>query len=60
MDVRPTSAAPQQSTARERAGLSKGQKTLGICLLLFYVAMIAITIATLPYATHSLADGSLF
>jgi hypothetical protein len=32
------------------AGLTKGQKVFGVCLLLFYLAMIAVTIATLPYA----------
>jgi hypothetical protein len=30
-------------------GLTKGQKVFGICLLVFYLAMIAVTIATLPY-----------
>ena len=31
--------------------LTKRQKVIGICLLLFYLAMIAVTIATLPYVS---------
>jgi len=34
------------------AGLTKGQKIIGVCLLLFYLAMIGITIATLPYIAN--------
>lgn len=60
MEVRPTSAAPQHLNTPERAGLTKWQKAVGICLLLFYLAMIVITIATLPYAANDVAGGRLF
>jgi hypothetical protein len=42
-------AVPQQAQTEGAAGLTKGQKVIGICLLLFYLAMIGVTIATLPY-----------
>ena len=35
------------------AGLTRQQKIFGICLLLFYLAMIGVTIATLPYNVAS-------
>jgi hypothetical protein len=60
MEAPPTSAATQGVEMPERPGLTKGQKALGICFLLFYLAMIVVTIATLPYASHYLAGGSLF
>lgn len=53
MEVRPEPAATY-------VRLSNGQKALGICFLLFYLAMIVVTIATLPYAAHYLGNGSLF
>ena len=40
---------PRQMETEGTAGLTKGQKIIGVCLLAFYVAMIEITIATLPY-----------
>ena len=60
MEVRRTSAAPQHLATPERAGLTQWQKALGVCLLLFYVAMIVITIITLPYAANEVAGGRLF
>lgn len=53
MEVRPEPAVTH-------IRLSNGQKVLGICFLLFYLAMIVVTIATLPYATHYLESESLF
>jgi hypothetical protein len=41
--------APPQAETPDTMPLTRLQKTMGICLLLFYLAMIAITIATLPY-----------
>jgi hypothetical protein len=32
--------------------LTNWQKVIGVCLLLFYLAMIVITIATLPYVAN--------
>jgi hypothetical protein len=60
MEVRTTSAVPRHLGTPDRVGLTKLQKALGIALLLFYLAMIVITIATLPYAAHDIVDGSLF
>ena len=42
--------APRQTETKDTAALTQGQKIIGVCLLLFYLAMIGITIATLPYA----------
>jgi hypothetical protein len=42
--------ASRQAESEGTAGLTKGQKVIGVCLLLFYLAMIGITVATLPYA----------
>lgn len=36
--------------------LNKWQKLAGICLLLFYLAMIAVTIATLPYVVNDVSS----
>jgi hypothetical protein len=40
---------PRPPEAKHAAALTRGQKIIGVCLLLFYLAMIGITIATLPY-----------
>ncbi len=40
---------PRQAEKQDTVSLTKRQKVAGVCLLLFYLAMIAITIATLPY-----------
>jgi len=55
-----TSAAQEHLDRPERAGLTKWQKAAGICLLIFYLAMIVITIATLPYAANDAAGEKLF
>jgi hypothetical protein len=38
--------------AKHAAALTQGQKIIGVCLLLFYLAMIGVTVATLPYVTN--------
>jgi hypothetical protein len=43
---------PRQMETEGTAGLTKGQKIIGVCLLLFYLATIGITIATLPYVAE--------
>jgi hypothetical protein len=43
---------PRQTEMEGTAGLTKGQKIIGVSLLLFYLAMIGITIATLPYVAE--------
>jgi hypothetical protein len=43
---------PRPTEAKHTAALTQGQKIIGVCLLLFYLAMIGITIATLPYVTN--------
>jgi hypothetical protein len=50
---------PRQAETQDTVRLSKAQKVIGVCLLLFYLAMIVITIATLPYVA-SLDAGALF
>jgi hypothetical protein len=40
---------PRPTDTTHTAALTPGQKIIGVCLLAFYVAMIEITIATLPY-----------
>ena len=40
---------PRPTETTHTAALTYGQKIIGLCLLIFYVAMIGITIATLPY-----------
>jgi hypothetical protein len=40
---------PRPTDTKHTTALTHGQKIIGVCLLLFYVAMIGITIATLPY-----------
>jgi hypothetical protein len=43
---------PWQPTTRETVPLTNWQKVIGVCLLLFYLGMIVITIATLPYVAN--------
>jgi hypothetical protein len=43
---------PRQMETEGTAGLTKGQKIIGVCLLLFYLVTIGITIATLPYVAE--------
>jgi hypothetical protein len=50
---------PQQWEMGGAAGLTKGKKVFGVCLLLFYLAMIAVTIVTLPYVTN-VESGTVF
>jgi hypothetical protein len=40
---------PRQAETKDTVSLTRLQKSVAVCLLLFYLAMIAITIATLPY-----------
>ena len=43
---------PGQEKTQDTVSLTNWQKVIGVCLLLFYLAMIVITIATLPYVTN--------
>jgi hypothetical protein len=43
---------PRRSKTQDIVSLTNWQKVIGVCLLLFYLAMIVITIATLPYVTN--------
>jgi hypothetical protein len=43
---------PRRTKTQNIVGLTKWQKVIGVCLLLFYLAMIVITIATLPYVAN--------
>jgi|tagenome__1003787_1003787.scaffolds.fasta_scaffold20740209_2 hypothetical protein len=40
---------PRQAETKDTLSLTRLQKSIAVCLLLFCLAMIAITIATLPY-----------
>jgi hypothetical protein len=40
---------PQRAETQESAALTKQEKLIGVCLLLIYLGMIAVTIATSPY-----------
>ncbi len=52
---------PQRAELQaDQARLTKWQKRVGICLLLFYVAMIAVTFATLPYVASDVANRVSF
>jgi hypothetical protein len=51
-----TGKVPREAEIQDTVPLTKLQKTAGICLLLFYLAMIVVTIATLPYASG--VDGA--
>ena len=50
---------PRPEETQDAVSLTKWEKVIGVCLLLFYLAMIAITIATLPYAAN-VASRSTF
>jgi hypothetical protein len=50
---------PRRAGTQDEVSLTKQQKAIGVCLLLFYLAMIAITIATLPYVAD-VASRSTF
>jgi hypothetical protein len=43
---------PRRSKTKDIVSLTNWQKVIGVCLLLFYLAMIVITIATLPYVAN--------
>jgi hypothetical protein len=43
---------PWRAKTQETASLSNWQKVIGVCLLLFYLVMIVVTIATLPYVAN--------
>jgi hypothetical protein len=43
---------PGQEKTQDTVSLTSWQKVIGVCLLLFYLAMIVITIATLPYVAN--------
>jgi len=56
-----TDKVPREVEKQDTVPLTSLQKTAGICLLLFYLAMIVVTIATLPYAAGVDGGGtSLF
>jgi len=44
---------PGREKTQDTVSLTKWQKVFGVCLLLFYLAMIAIAIVTLPYVTDA-------
>jgi hypothetical protein len=46
------SEVPRRVKTQDTVSLTNWQKVLGVCLLLFYLAMIVITIATLPYVAN--------
>jgi hypothetical protein len=52
--------APQQPETPDPVSLTKWQKVIGVCLLIFYLTMIAVTIATLPYVADNVASRSTF
>ena len=43
---------PRRSKTQDIVSLNNWQKVIGVCLLVFYLAMIVITIATLPYVAN--------
>ena len=43
---------PRPTDTTHTAALTPGQKIIGVCLLLFYLVTIGITIATLPYVAE--------
>jgi hypothetical protein len=43
---------PRRANTQDTVNLTNWQKVIGVCLLLFYLAMIIITIATLPYVAN--------
>jgi hypothetical protein len=46
------SEVPRRVKTQDTVSLTNWEKVLGVCLLLFYLAMIVITIATLPYVAN--------
>ncbi len=48
----------RQADTHDVGTLTKRQKLIGICLFLFYLTMIAATIATLPYVSD--VTGPIF
>jgi hypothetical protein len=42
---------PRRAETQDRESLTKQQKVIGVCLLLFYLAMIGVTIATSKFNT---------
>ena len=50
--VRNEIVVPGREKTQDTVSLTKWQKVIGVCLLLFYLAMILITIATLPYVSN--------
>ena len=55
--IRPV--VPQRAETQDTVSLTTWQKVIGVCLLLFYLAMIVVTIATLPYVAN-VASRSTF
>jgi hypothetical protein len=43
---------PRRVKTQDTLSLTNWQKVIGVCLLLFYLAMIVITIATLPHVAN--------
>jgi hypothetical protein len=43
---------PRRAKTQDTVSLTKWQKVIGVCLIIFYLAMIAITIETLPYVAN--------
>jgi hypothetical protein len=43
---------PRRVKTQDIVRLTSWQKVIGVCLLLFYLATIVITIATLPYVAN--------
>jgi hypothetical protein len=43
---------PRRAKTLDTVSLTNWQKVIGVCLLLFYLAMIVITTATLPYVAN--------
>jgi hypothetical protein len=57
--VKIRTVVPRRPETQDTASLTRWQKVIGVCLLLFYLAMIVITIATLPYVAN-VASRSTF
>jgi hypothetical protein len=43
---------PRRAKTQDTVSLTTWQKMIGVCLLLIYLLMIVITIATLPYVAN--------
>ena len=46
-------ALPRRVEKQDKADLTKQQKVIGICLLLFYLVMIVVTIATSKFTIEN-------